>query len=78
MKLDGVLSTSEPYAHGAKPGDEDPDLLERSQMRPRSKISAKLVRLSPSSLSGDAIACAFVVGSLVTVFVVLKEEEEIK
>ena len=54
MKLDGVLSTSEPYAHGAKPGDEDPDLLERSQMRPRSKISAKLVRLSPSSLSGDA------------------------
>ena len=56
MKLDGVLATSGPYryAHGAKPGDEDPDLLERSQMRPRSKISAKLVRPSPSSLSGDA------------------------
>ena len=50
----------------------------KAPMRPRSKISAKLVRLSPSSLSGDAIACAFVVGSLVTVFVVLKEEEEIK
>ena len=33
MKLDGVLTTSEPYAHGAKPGDEDPDLLERYELQ---------------------------------------------
>ena len=53
MKLDGVLATSGPYAHGAKPGDEDPDLLERSQMRPRSKISANLVRPSDARSSLD-------------------------
>ena len=33
LKLDGVLSTSGPYVHGAKPGDEDPDLLERYELQ---------------------------------------------
>ena len=33
MKLYGVLSTSEPYAHATKPDDEDLDLLERYELQ---------------------------------------------
>ena len=88
MKLDGVLSTSEPYVHGPKPDDEGSYFLERYELQGYEVTSIDdkcrnplISRLSGGAITGEviagiAIACVFIVGALIAAFVVVKKRKK--